>query len=139
MKKIDEILEWLADNQSKAYSLIRIFLGTALFTRGYILLGNPDAMLQLAGDDSFFIWFSYITIGHLIGGLFIALGLFTRIGALLQIPVLAGAVLVVHDKSLIMGGQSLELASMVLFLLIIIFLFGSGTFALGRKIGFPNM
>ncbi len=139
MKKFDEMLEWLADNQNKAYSLIRIFLGTALFARGYVLLGNPDAMLELAGDDTYFIWFSYITIGHLIGGLLIAVGLFTRIGSLFQIPILAGAAFVVHEKSLVMGGQSLELAIMVLFLLIVCFVFGSGTYALGKKLGFPNL
>jgi len=139
MKKIDELLEWLSTHQNIAYSLIRIFLGLALFVRGYILVSNPEAMLELAGGDKFFIWFSYIAIGHLIGGLLIALGLFTRVGAALQIPILIGAALVVSEKSLVMGGQSLELATMVLFLLIVCFVFGSGSYSVGKKINFPNL
>ncbi|MEP1095576.1 MAG: DoxX family membrane protein [Cyclobacteriaceae bacterium] len=139
MKKIDEMLEWLSTHQNIAYSLIRIFLGLALFVRGYILISNPEAMLELAGGNNFFIWSSYISIGHFLGGLLIMLGLFTRIGALLQIPILVGAVFVVNDKSLIMGGQSIELAAMVLFLLLVCFAFGGGIYSLGKKVNFPNL
>jgi len=139
MKKFDEMLEWLSANQNIAYSLIRICLGTALFSRGYILVSNPDAMIELAGDETLFIWASYISVGHLIGGLLIAFGLFTRIGALFQIPILAGAVFVVGDKSLIMGGQTFELAAMVLFLLIVCFVFGGGAYSLGKRMDLPNL
>jgi uncharacterized membrane protein YphA (DoxX/SURF4 family) len=139
MKKLDEILEWLSTHQNVAYSFIRIFLGTALFVRGLILVSNPEAMLELAGGREMFIWFSYISIGHLIGGLLIMTGLFTRIGAFFQIPILIGAVFVVSDKSLVMGGQSIELATMVLFLLLVCFVFGGGSYSLGRKFNFPNL
>ncbi len=133
------MLEWLAHNPNVAYSFIRIFLGTALFIRGIILVSNPEAMLELAGGHDLFIWFSYITIGHLLGGFLIALGLFTRVGAFFQIPILLGAVFIVSDKSLIMGGQSIELAGMVLFLLLVYFVFGGGSYSLGKKFNFPNL
>ncbi len=139
MKKFDEILEWLSEHPNVAYSFIRIFLGTALFVRGLVLMSNPDAMLELAGGHDLFIWFSYITIGHLLGGLLIAFGLFTRVGAFFQIPILLGAVFIVSDKSLVMGGQSIELAAMVLFLLLVYFVFGGGSYALGNKLNFPNL
>ncbi len=139
MKKINEILEWLADHPNVAYSFIRVFLGAALFVRGIVLMSNPEALLELAGGHDLFIWFSYITIGHLLGGLLIALGIFTRVGAFFQIPILLGAVFIVSDRSLVMGGQSIELASMVLFLLLVYFVFGSGSYSLGKKVDLPNL
>lgn len=139
MKNFNEILEWLSDQPKVAYSLIRIFLGAALFIRGFVLMSNPEAMLELAGGHDLFIWFSYITIGHFLGGLLIMFGLFTRVGAFFQIPILLGAVFIVSDKSLVMGGQSIELAGMVLFLLLVYFIFGGGSYSLGKKFNFPNL
>ncbi len=127
MKFINDIILWLNKNTNVAYSLIRIFLGVALFIRGIILASNPAVITTLAGEDKIYWWYSYITIAHLIGGLSLALGLLTRLGSLLQIPVLFGAVFLVHLKQgLLSVGQSLELSVLVLVLLIIYFVFGSG-------------
>ncbi len=139
MKQFDQILESLNSNQNLAYSLIRAFLGIVLFVRGWILFSNPDAIMVLVSDNQYHMWFSYVTIGHLIGGFFLALGLFSRLGALLQIPILIGAVFVVNEKSLMRGDQSLELAGLVLFLLVICFIFGSGAKSLGSRFNFPNL
>jgi len=133
MNQFKNILGSLDNNQDLAYSLIRIFLGVVLFIRGWILASDPDAIIALIGEHTLHIWFSYLTIGHLLGGLSIALGMFTRIGSLLQIPILLTAVFMVHAKNGIMtGNQSLELALLVLFLLVIILIFGSGRWALDR-------
>ncbi len=139
MKQFNQILQSLNSNQNIAYSLIRTFLGIVLFVRGWILFSNPDAIMELVGDNQYHMWYSYVTIGHLIGGFFLMIGIFTRIGALLQIPILFGAVFIVHDKSLLQGGQSIELAVLVLFLLILCFIFGSGAKSLGRRLNFPNL
>jgi uncharacterized membrane protein YphA (DoxX/SURF4 family) len=51
--------------------------------------------------------------------------------ALLQILILAGAVFFIHlDQGLMSGEQSLELSVLVLVLLILYFIFGSGTLSL---------
>lgn len=64
-------------------------------------------------------------IAHLCGGAFLAIGLLTRLSALLQIPVLAGAVFLIHwHEGLFSLGQSLEFSSLVLFLLILLFIDG---------------
>ncbi len=127
MKFINDIILWLNKNTNVAYSLIRIFLGVALFIRGIILASDPAVITTLAGEDKIYWWYSYITIAHLIGGLSLALGLLARLGSLLQIPVLFGAVFLVHLKQgLLSVGQSLELSVLVLVLLIIYFVFGSG-------------
>lgn len=133
MNQFKEILINLDSNQHFAYAFIRIFLGVVLFIRGWILVSDPDAIIALVGEQKLHIWFSYLTIGHLLGGLSIALGLFTRIGALLQIPILITAVFFIHAQQEIMSGnQSLELASLVLFLLVIILFYGSGRLSLDK-------
>ncbi len=135
MKRLGDILPWLESNRDIAYSLIRIFLGIALFIRGLIFISDPAAITELARVNKMYWWYSYITIVHLLGGLFLAIGLWTRFAALFQIPILAGAVFVIHIKQGLMTvGQSLELASLVLFLLIVYFVFGSGKLAIDKYI-----
>jgi len=110
-----------------AYALIRIFLGIALFVRGWMILSNPDSIIELGVSREFFIWVSLVGVTHLLGGTLLFLGFLTRIGALIQIPILFSALFFVYGHSkLMMGGQSLELASLVLFLLCIHFVFGAG-------------
>jgi uncharacterized membrane protein YphA (DoxX/SURF4 family) len=127
MNSFKELLRKLNQNQQLSYALIRIFLGTVLLIRGIILFTNPEAIVELVGEDKLFIWYAYIALAHMVGGLLIAVGFFARIGALIQIPILFSAVFMIHaGNGLMMGGQSLELAVMVLFLLCIYFVFGSG-------------
>jgi putative oxidoreductase len=138
MSSFNSTIDSLNDNQNLAYAFIRSFIGIALFVRGYLLFSDPEAIMNLAGDNRLHMWFSYVTIGHLMGGLFMALGIFTRLGALIQIPLLVGAVFVVHDKNLLEGGQSLELSVLVLFLLAVCFIYGSGKYSLGKRFNFVS-
>ncbi len=134
MKQLDNFFDWFNRNQPTAYALMRIFLGIALTVRGLFLMNNPDALTRLIDENTQYLWFSAIIISHIGGGLSLLLGIFTRLGALIQIPILTAAVFVVHaEKGLMMGGQSLELAALVLFLLVIYFLFGPGPLSLDQK------
>ncbi|MDH5397785.1 MAG: DoxX family protein [Cyclobacteriaceae bacterium] len=133
MSTFVETLNQLEEKQSKAYSYIRMFLGLALFVRGIIMVSDPGAIVELASNEKLHMWFAFIAVAHLVGGLLMMFGLFTRFGALFQVPVLFGAVFVVHFKAgLMVGGQSLELSALVLFLLIIYLIYGSGTLSLDR-------
>jgi putative oxidoreductase len=135
MKLIPKTILWLDNNNSIAYSLIRAFLGIALFVRGVILASDPAAITTLAGEDKIYWWYSYITVAHIIGGFSLAVGLLTRLGSLLQIPVLFGAVFMVHLKQgLLSVGQSLELSVLVLVLLLIYFVFGSGSLSVDNSL-----
>lgn len=133
MKKINELLEWLNGSQVLAYSLIRVFLGLALFIRGLIFFLDPEKVTALVSEESLYMWFSYVTLGHIIGGVLMLLGFQTRLAALFQVPILIGAVFVVHsNQNLAVVNQSLELAVMVLVLLITFFLFGSGSYSVDK-------
>jgi putative oxidoreductase len=132
---INKTFDWFEVNHNLAYSFIRIFLGAALFIRGWFLFSDPAALTELARADQQYWYFSYITISHLLGGFCLAIGLLTRFAALLQIPVLIGAVLVVHlEQGFMTAGQSLELDVLVLVLLGVYFLFGSGVLSVDKFI-----
>ena len=139
MKKLNQLLESLNSNQNIAYSLIRTFLGIALFIRGWIFISNPEAIMELVKDNTYHMWYSYVTIGHLLGGLFMAAGIFTRVGSFIQIPILIGALFVLKDQTLVKEGQSMELVVMVLFVLMVCFVFGSGVWSLGKRFNFTNL
>lgn len=125
---------WFEQHQNYAYSFLRIFVGIALFIRGILFISDPHKLTQLAGSEQFFWMYSYIAIVHLAGGVLLMLGWFTRLASLIQIPILIGAVFVVHlSQGLLASGQSLELSVMVLFLLIVFFLFGSGELSFDMK------
>ena len=135
MKQINTLINWLNTNTEYAYPLIRIFLGIALIIRGIVLFVNPESIIQLDGANQYYWSFSYVIIMHIAGGIFLTIGFWTKVAALLQIPVLFGAVFFVHLKQgLVNVEQSLELSTLVLFLLIVYFLFGSGTFAVDNYI-----
>lgn len=133
MSKLKEITESMNSKTEIAYGLIRIFLGIALLIRGWMIISNPSSLLELGVERESFIWVSLIGFAHLIGGLFMFLGILTRLGAFIQIPILFSATFFVYSQTkLMMGGQSLELAALVLFLLVIYFVFGSGSLSLKK-------
>lgn len=133
MNLFDSSINWLDKNTTLAYSFIRIFLGGALFVRGILFFSDPAALTRIAGTQQMYWWYSYITIIHIVGGLMLAAGFFSRIGALIQFPVLIGAVFFVHlGMGLMNAGQSLEFSALVLILLIIFFLFGSGQLSIDK-------
>ncbi len=136
MDRFSALLPRFEARQSLTYALIRVFLGFALFIRGVIFIGDQETLMSLItakGLDWAFpnALVHYVTLAHLVGGLMLAVGLLTRWAALAQIPILFGAVFFVHwQEGLFSAGQSLELAALVLFLLVLVFLSGPGEFSL---------
>lgn len=132
MEKLRALLHRFEAHQSLSYFFIRVFLGFALFVRGLIFIGDQETLMSLivtSGVDWAFpnALIHYITLAHLGGGLMLVFGLLTRAAALSQIPILFGAVFFVHwNEGLFAAGQSLELAVLVLFLLVLVALAGPG-------------
>src|ERR1035437_2307466 len=87
--------------QPKWLSIFRIALGLILFWRGISFLYNPGelgSMLRSIGIDAQVFSFA-ISYLNLLGGLFIAVGLFTRWASLVQLPILLGAVFFVNIRT----------------------------------------
>ncbi|HKB91494.1 MAG TPA: DoxX family membrane protein [Opitutaceae bacterium] len=142
MNKFDNLVAWAEARRDLWLDCIRIYLGLGLFVRGLVLAFHIHNevfvnLLARSGQD----WLlsgaviHYVTIAHFAGGLMLALGLLTRIAALVQIPVLAVAVFVVHRQDgLFAMGQSLEFSALVLMLLVVTVIAGAGRFSLDHVI-----
>lgn len=117
---------------------LRVYLGTGLFFRGLALLTTKGGLQQLVGTAEPGLGLAglsiYVTAAHLVGGAFLAVGLYTRIAALAQVPILVGAVFLVHwNNGLLSADQSLEFSALVLFLLVLVCAFGSGRWSLDAQ------
>jgi uncharacterized membrane protein YphA (DoxX/SURF4 family) len=140
MKKPIQTWTAIVAEPSFGYDLIRMYLGAALFVRGGIFLADPEkifAYVRQSGGDWFWpaVVGHYVGIAHLCGGAMLALGVATRIAAIAQLPVLLGAVFLVHwHDGLLAQGQSLELAGIVLFLLAVYSVFGAGPLSVDQRL-----
>ena len=131
MNKLNTIFTSLDTKANTGYALIRIFLGIALSVRGWLILSDPDTIIKMGLDREYYMWISLIGMVHLFGGILLCVGFFARLGALIQIPILISASFFVYEHTkLMMGGQSVELAFLVLFLLCIYFVYGPGTLSI---------
>lgn len=136
MATTHRLIEWTDVHRDVALDLIRIYLGIGLFVRGWFFILDSSELVNLiaASGDSTFISAAlvhYVALAHFGGGLLLAVGLLTRVAALVQIPVLIGAVFFIHlGEGLLATGQSLEFSALVLFLLVVIFFHGSGRLSL---------
>jgi len=138
MHKLHDLAAWAESRRELWLDCVRIYLGLGLFARGLLLISNTRTdffvnVLSRAGEP----WLisaallHYVALAHFVGGAFLAIGLLTRLAALAQIPILAGAVFIVHRQDgLFALGQSLEFSALVLFLLCIVTLNGAGRLSL---------
>jgi uncharacterized membrane protein YphA (DoxX/SURF4 family) len=117
-----------------ALDIMRIIVGALIIFKGGSFIANYDEFLKQVQTtvpfSDFFI--TYFVIGaHIIGGITMAVGIRARIGAILNIPVLCGAILFVHSKEgLFTPGQGMELAVMTLMGLFVVLWHGSGNLSL---------
>lgn len=118
--------------------VIRVYLGAGLLFRGIALLGNGSGFFEMVNGSVLGVPLDviavYVTAAHIVGGLLLLVGYFTRLAALIQLPVLVGAVFLVHwQDGLLSANQSLEFSALVLYLLAIVFVFGSGPWSLDQR------
>jgi len=127
-------VDWIESHRDVGLDVVRIYLGIGLFVRGILFIAETQGVGTLVDLSNFSVLSAavvhYVTFAHLFGGLLLAVGLLTRLAALAQVPILAGAVLLVHlQEGLLSANQSLEFSALVLFLLMVVFVFGPGRWA----------
>ena len=141
MNKLERCGSWLRAHEDIFIDLVRIYLGCGLFVKAFHLMGNRDYLMQAIGDTGG-VWFGaaaiaqYVITAHLVGGAMLALGLVTRLAALMQLPVLLGAVFAVYLPRManMEPRQNLEYAALVCFLLLLFSVFGAGRFSVDSMI-----
>lgn len=144
MEKLRQFVDWAEAHPKVWLDCVRIYLGLGLFIRGLFIITNTRAefILELLKRLDF-PWIvtvgllHYISLAHLVGGLMLMAGLLTRIAAWVQIPILAGALVVHRHEGLMSGGQSLEFAAIVFFLLLIFGVAGAGPLSVDN--GMPRL
>ena len=123
--------------QPRWLTLVRVALGALLFWKGISFLQSQstlEAMMQNMGIEIFSknaqVLALLITYLHLLGGTFIAIGFLTRWAALVQIPILIGAVLFASfSPSMHVSSGEVVLSIIVLALSILFIVKGSGYFS----------
>ena len=137
MKNINECRRWIESHMDIVIDLVRMYLGIGLFVKGiYFLMHQEELTKLLKGTDNMAFGLGavahYVIPIHLVGGLLLAVGLLTRLAALVQMPILIGAIIYVWlpEMPFFEQRQNLEFSALVLFLLTLIFVYGAGRFSL---------
>lgn len=126
-----KLTRFVERNSDLTFEFIRIYLGLGLFAKGVYFAGHLGSVLTLVEHGTLpvsgVIVAHYVAMAHLAGGLLLASGLLTRVAALAQVPVLLGAIFVVHLRDGLFGAsENLEFAVLVLFLLVLTVVNGGG-------------
>ena len=118
----------LYEDRDLAIEVLRVYLGLYLFVKGLIFLLDQNRVLAFMNLEEMPFWafliVHYVALVHLCGGLTLAAGLVTRVSALIQIPILFGAIWLDHNL--------IELAMLMLILLIVFSIYGGGRLSLDR-------
>ena len=125
--------------QSGLLTLLRIFTGIVLIYKSINFIRDAavaKTKIEQTGIGVFTenseIWALVITYLGLLCGLFIALGLFTRVASIIQIPILIVAVFFVNFRNIEGNVFEFVLSMIILLLLIFFALKGSGPFSAGE-------
>ena len=135
MNILHRVDQWSTTHHPGWLVVIRVALGIGLFAKGISFISDAATLQQLLASSHFtqsFPWLSYvITWLHLFGGFMIIIGLFTRLMAALQIPILLGAVLFINSgNGVFASGSELLLSLLVLLGLLFFLVEGSGPVSL---------
>lgn len=117
---------------------LRAALGIALTTKGISFISDMVSFKALLAGSSFSFlpdWVALIiTWIHLLCGFLITIGLFTRFSALIQIPILIGAVIINASTGIFTPGSELIYSVLILILLVFFAIEGGGELSLDRFI-----
>lgn len=136
MNNIERLEHWGETHHPRWVDIVRIGLGIFLAYKGIDFLRNMGVINDLiTNHTSYGSFFTvmlghYIVFAHILGGIFIALGAFTRFACLIQIPILLGAIIFVNFSHDILRPYSgLIISILVLFLLVYFLIAGNGRMA----------
>ncbi|GGB21193.1 DoxX family protein [Puia dinghuensis] len=119
--------------------IIRILLGLFLLTRGIIFFNNAGYLRFLIIDKGVLrlpdgiitAIIYYVTYIHILGGGLIMVGIYTRLWALLEVPIVFGAVFFINITRPYVISE-IWLAILVLALLCLFVIIGSGPLSIDR-------
>ena len=110
--------------------IVRIGLGICLFVKGIQFVENNSIIRKVFSESLLlqnYYWLQmFIPWIHILGGVFIIIGLFTRFAVLIQIPIVICAIIFVDTNKGIFEGEKNLFLSIVILILLIVFLIEGG-------------
>ena len=140
MSVITDVEKWGNTHRPGFLDFFRVILGGFITYKGLYFITHMNELETMTSQVNF--WFTgavlahYVIFAHVLAGPLIVIGLFTRIAAALQVPVLIGAILFINNPmaGFTMGNHiQLEISIIVLIGLIVFMVFGAGRFSLDAK------
>lgn len=136
MNTLDNIEHWADTHHPRWIDFVRIGLGLFIFYKGIIFISDKSSLMNMMNnvDTALFnmAMVHYVAFAHLFGGILIAMGLLTRLAIAFQLPILFVAVFFVNINMgffSVANNLEFEISLMVLILLIVFFIYGSGKFS----------
>jgi len=128
MNILQRFEQWGDSHHPKWLDIIRIILGIFLCYKGIDFLQNMGSLMSIMSNKvqfnslMFIVLGHYVVFAHIVGGILLIIGLFTRFACLIQIPILLFAVLLINTGNNMMRPYSEFFLSLVVLLLLIYFL-----------------
>ncbi len=120
------------ENVPKWVFILRIVVGLALILKAYTFFNNPTILNNAFANSGILKSTNFliplVPWVNLIGGILLTVGLFTRLAALVQIPLMFGAVLFVNLKDT--ATADLPFSFLILVLVVVFSFIGGGYFSL---------
>ncbi len=141
MKALHRFETWGNRYHPKLFDLVRMLLGLFLIMKGAVFFTKyaflRDIILSSGSlsksEDMVAFLIYYVTYVHLVGGVMIFIGLYTRMAALLQLPIVFGAIFFINILSSFVNSE-LWLSALVMALLMLFVVIGSGPLSLDHFI-----
>jgi putative oxidoreductase len=136
MTTLQQIRTWSATHHPRWLVIVRIALGLFLLSKGITFMRDTQLLERLIyGGQSLTEntthWLPiFITWINLLGGFMIIIGLMTRFMALIQIPILIGAIIFNGQRGSLAPESELGFAIVTLLLVIFFLIEGSGPLSL---------
>ena len=132
--------QWGDAHHPKWLDIIRILLGVFLCYKGIDFLQNMSSITgplstKTSFDSLAIIGLShYVVFAHILGGLLMVIGMFTRFACLIQIPIMLGAIIFINGGGDVFKPYSALFLSILILLALCYFLIvGNGPWALKMK------
>jgi uncharacterized membrane protein YphA (DoxX/SURF4 family) len=96
MDAVLKLNRWANAHTNIVFDALRILLGGFLFYKGLFLFSSPAThkiLQSMPGLGSNLFLVNYIEIAEICAGLFIAMGLITRLSVVVVLPIVTGAVI----------------------------------------------
>lgn len=134
---LSKIQNWTNSHNPKWLALFRVALGATLLLRGVAFLNDPEKFRTLLIDNDLGKYQDLLMMSipwiHIGGGFLIIIGLFTRFAAIIQIPVILGAIIFVTSKRGLYKAETDFSLSIIILLLTFVFVVeGSGPLSLAN-------